>query len=97
MSRVEINPPLSPAPQTASRTSVQRVHVTLRPEVCASPDMLQGVLDQIEGATGMVGVNSRRLERYGILSGEVRSTQIARLAAIDGVQSVQTDQLKRAL
>jgi hypothetical protein len=81
----------------APHTQVQRVHVTLTPDACASPETLQATLDQIEGATGMVGVNSRRLERYGILTGEVRSSQIARLESIEGVQSVTTDQLKRAL
>ena len=82
---------------TATRPAVQRVHVTLKPEVCASPDALQATLDRIEGATGMVGVNSRRLERYGILTGEIHSSQMAHLEAIEGVQSVTADQLRRAL
>ena len=77
--------------------SKQKVHVTLLPEVCRSPQTLQATLSRIESATGLISRNPRRVERYGILSGEISPACIPQLKAVEGVQSVELDQLKRAL
>ncbi|WP_420593517.1 hypothetical protein [Deinococcus sp.] len=76
---------------------VQKVHVTLRPEVCRSPEDLQQTLELIEDRAGLISANPRRAQRYGIVTGEMDTRRLAELEAVPGVQSVTVDGLKHAL
>ncbi|AZI44619.1 hypothetical protein EHF33_17115 (plasmid) [Deinococcus psychrotolerans] len=94
--QAERNQPLQGQSSSKGR-KVQKVHVTLRAEVCASPAALQETLQHIERVAGLVSQNTRRVERYGILSGEMDAARIPDLEAVQGVQSVSLDELQRAL
>lgn len=94
------SPALTKQPAQVARSKplqVQKVHVTLKAEVCSSPAALQETLQHIERVAGLVSQNTRRLERYGVLSGEMDARRIPELESVRGVQSVSVDSLQRAL
>ena len=88
-----------PAPSALAdvQPEVQKVHVTLRPEICQSPEDLRQTLELIEDRAGLISANPRRAQRYGIVSGEMDTRRLAELEAVPGVQSVTVDGLKHAL
>ena len=89
--------PVSSALSEVQGGEVQKVHVTLRPEVCQSPEELRQTLELIEDRAGLISANPRRAQRYGIVSGEMDTRRLAELEAVPGVQSVTLDGLKHAL
>ena len=89
--------PVLSALSDVQETEVQKVHVTLRPEVCQSPEDLQETLALLEDRAGLISANPRRAQRYGIVSGEMDTRRLAELEAVPGVQSVTVDGLKHAL
>ena len=96
------NPELPANSQTLSEfldadAGAQMVHVTLRPEVCQSPEDLRATLALLEDRAGLVSSNPRRAQRYGIVSGQVEVRRISQLEDVPGVQSVTVDGLKHAL
>lgn len=82
--------------QTQNPHSV-KVHIVLKERVRQSPKDCLTVLHELEDLAGISGVNEKRLQRYGIISGDVPTSKIEAVKALPGVESVSVDQPKYAL
>ena len=74
-----------------------KVHIILSAEALQSPEALQETLTCVRELMGLDGVNERRLTRYGMLSGTVRTEDLPTLRTVPGVEAVEVDQIRRAL
>jgi hypothetical protein len=74
-----------------------KVHVILKEEVCQNRDTRTRTVDRIVAASGITGINEKRLERHGIVSGAVPKEAMPALQAIEGVKAVELDTEKHAL
>jgi hypothetical protein len=74
-----------------------KVHITLDERVRSDPEAKTEVLQRVCDAGNLSGVNTRRFDRHGIISGDVDPDKIDVVEHIDGVQSVSVDQVQRAL
>ncbi|MFC4454148.1 hypothetical protein [Deinococcus sonorensis] len=75
---------------------LQKVHITLTTSARQSAQSRQEVLRRLQAISDLHDINARRLDRYGVLSGVVSADLVPRLQ-VDGVASVDLDQLQRAL
>ena len=74
-----------------------KVHIVLKEQVRQSPKECLTVLHEVEDLAGISGVNEKRLQRYGIISGDVPVSKIDAVKALPGVESVSVDREKFAL
>ena len=70
------------------------VHITLDESLLDDSGKLQGVVRQIEKATGEKTDESTRLRRYGILSTLADSTEKKAIGSLAGVVAVEEDEAK---
>ncbi|HEY1083380.1 MAG TPA: hypothetical protein VGE29_14020 [Prosthecobacter sp.] len=69
----------------------QLVHITLDQTLLDDPARLQQAVERLQGAIGIEGSNSRRLSKYGILTGRIEAGKVAAARRIQGVVSVEID------
>lgn len=74
-----------------------KVHVTLRNEFRKDLEAKRLALARVVQACGIRGVNQKRFERYGIISGELDEDQLEVLQGLAEVRSVERDSEKFAL
>ena len=72
------------------------VHITLDESLLVDSGKLQGVVRQIEEATGEKADGSARLRRYGILTTLADSTEKKAIGSLAGVVAVEEDEAKHA-
>lgn len=73
-----------------------RVHITLDPD-CSPQDFdPQEVRSQLEDA-GLREISTRHLARFGLVSGQLESTQFAAVEALPMVYAVEADGVVQAI
>lgn len=73
------------------------VAVLVRMEVVEDAARREHAKHALVEGFGMQNVNDRRLERYGVLTGEVDAERVAAIRGLDFVESVEADATRRAL
>ncbi|MCA9271066.1 MAG: hypothetical protein KDA41_21440 [Planctomycetales bacterium] len=71
-----------------------RVHISLVDAAQATPDALRATVDEIK-RLGLTDVNEKRLAKFGLLSGDLASEQIALIEKLPQVRSVSPDHERR--
>ncbi|RJQ36793.1 hypothetical protein C4552_02790 [Candidatus Parcubacteria bacterium] len=71
------------------------VHIVLKKNVAANPATKQEVLNRL-AALGMTAINQQRLERYGIVSGDLPEEQLDALQNVGGIEAFRRDGTKHA-
>lgn len=79
----------------AASTENVRVHATLNEGARANLSTLTNLISRAQ-EMGLVNINEERLNRFGILTGDLPRTSLETLASLSGIESVQTDNAKRA-
>ena len=75
-----------------------KVHVTLRDEFRRDPGAKKLAFDRIVQSSGIHGVNEKRFERYGIISGDLDDeTHIEAIQKLAEVDSVEADREQFAI
>ncbi len=74
-----------------------KVHVTIKEEFCGDAASRNRARAEVVAASGLRNINEKRLERFGILSGDVDADRIAALRALPVVASVEVDERRVAL
>lgn len=72
------------------------VHVTLKEEARVNPK-LKLRLQQLIAALGMRGINHKRFDRYGVLSGEIDEAQVPKIQQMDEVEAVECDRARHSI
>lgn len=82
----------------AMRTKARKrlMHITLNEEVIENEALRERTVARIQTTTGFTPSNSKRLERYGVLSGLVDEDKREELRRVEGVASVEEDSIKRS-
>lgn len=73
-----------------------KVHITLARGVAGSREQRERARARIEAVSGITDVNEKRLDRYGIVSGEVAPERLDDLRDLHEVQAVEIDDTKHA-
>src|SRR6267143_1875131 len=60
----------------SSVDSPVKVHIVLKKDVCPDSSACQEALRTIQNVSGIANVNQKRLERYGIVSGDLPKSKI---------------------
>ena len=68
-----------------------KAHVTLRKGVAADPALRRAAVERVLAAGQMTLGKPGRVERYGIITGEVKSERLDRIRAIPEVEAVELD------
>jgi phosphoribosylformylglycinamidine (FGAM) synthase PurS component len=72
------------------------VHVTLKADVRDDPSVRQRVR-RFVAELGMKEINQKRFERYGILSGEIEETAVAKIRQLAEVAAVEQDRERQSM
>jgi len=59
------------------------VHITLNKDLMKDPVLLSETVARIVELAEMVNINQQRLDRYGIISGEVPDSNLSKLASLN--------------
>jgi hypothetical protein len=81
----------------SSVDSPVKVHIVLKKEKCPDSSACQEALRTIQNVSGITNVNQKRLERYGIVSGDLPKSKIASVRELPHVASVSLDSEKYAI
>ncbi|MBL8693719.1 MAG: hypothetical protein JNJ88_06430 [Planctomycetes bacterium] len=76
-------------------TPMIRVHVTLQESIANDPDQRQRARQLIVELHGMQNANLKRLERFGILSGDVEPSAVQKIRTLKEVAAVEIDGQKQ--
>ena len=73
-----------------------KVHLVLDKRLLGNTEALQQAKQRIVEQTGMASINEKRLERHGLLSGDIAPEKLHVLESIDQVSKVEADTKKYA-
>jgi hypothetical protein len=75
-----------------------KVHITLSESATRDVKAKRSLMRRISEISQIKDVNVKRFEKYGILSGEIGSSEtLLDLRALDGVADVSLDQVQKAI
>jgi hypothetical protein len=74
-----------------------KVNITLSKETLQDPVRLEMVKNTILNISGMTGINEKRLQRYGILSGSLPKSKLPQLSNIKEIDSISGDEVRFAI